>query len=160
MDMTMTPSLKPADVTKEWLIIDAEDLPLGRLSSEVAKRLRGKHLPNFTPHVDSGANIIVINAEKVRLTGYKAQNQEFFWHTGFPGGIKSITLGKELSGKHPERVVERAVKRMLPKTKLGRKQLGNLHVYAGSEHPHTAQKPVAFDMAAQIAKKNLKQEAK
>lgn len=153
MDMTMTPSLKPADVSKEWLLIDATDLPLGRLSSEVAKRLRGKHLPTFTPHVDSGANIVIINAEKVRLTGYKAQTQEFFWHTGYPGGIKSIILGKELSGKHPQRVIERAVKRMLPKTKLGRKQLTNLHVYAGSEHPHTAQKPVAFDMAAQIAKK-------
>lgn len=160
MDMTMTPSLKPADVSKQWIIVDATDIPLGRLSSEVAKRLRGKHLPNFTPHVDSGDNIIIINAEKIRLTGYKAQTQEFFWHTGFPGGIKSILLGKELSGKHPERVVERAIKRMLPKTKLGRKQLTNLHVYAGETHPHEAQKPKAFDMAAKVAKKNLKKEAK
>lgn len=160
MDMTMTPSLKPADVSKKWLLVDATDIPLGRLSSEIAKRLRGKHIPTFTPHVDSGDNIIVINAEKVRLTGYKAQTQEFFWHTGYVGGIKSIILGKELSGKHPQRVVERAVKRMLPKTKLGRKQLTNLHVYAGDQHPHEAQKPQTFDMAAQVAKKNYKQEAK
>lgn len=139
--MLLTNSLKTADVKREWFVVDATDVPLGRLSSEIAIRLKGKHKPNFTPHVDNGDNIVVINAEKIRLTGFKAQNNQFFWHTGFPGGIKSITMGAELAGKHPERIVQRAVKRMMPKTKLGRAMFTKLHVYAGSEHPHTAQQP-------------------
>lgn len=139
--MRLTPSLNPADATKEWLLVDATDIPLGRLSSEIAKRLRGKHKADFTPHVDNGANIIVVNAEKIRLTGFKAQNEKFYWHTGHPGGIKSVTIGAELAGKHPERVIERAVERMMPRSKLARAQVKKLHVYAGTDHPHTAQQP-------------------
>jgi large subunit ribosomal protein L13 len=136
----MTESQKPAIATKDWIVVDATDVALGRLSSEIAKRLRGKHKADFTPHVDNGDNIIVINAAKVRLTGMKLYNRVFNWHTGYPGGLKGETA-KETLSKHPERLVERAVKRMLPRTKLGRAQLKKLHVYATAEHPHLAQKP-------------------
>lgn len=151
--MRLTDSVKPAEAKNDWFVVDATDLPLGRLSSEIAKRLKGKHKPCFTPHVDCGDNIIVINAEKVRLTGNKLNDLVFHWHTGFVGSVKSITAGEELAGRFPERVVQRGVKRMMPKTKLGRHMFGKLHVYAGTEHPHTAQKPSTLDVAALIAKK-------
>ncbi|GAB5389033.1 MAG: 50S ribosomal protein L13 [Alphaproteobacteria bacterium] len=143
-----TVSLKPADVEKKWVVIDAEGVVLGRLASIVAMRLRGKHRPDFTPHVDCGDNIIVVNADKVHLTGRKRDQDRFYWHTGYPGGIKFRTKGQILEGAHPERVVMKAVQRMLPKTKLGRKQLTNLRVYAGPEHEHEAQQPEVLDVAS------------
>lgn len=146
--MTMkTFSAKPAEVDKKWVVVDAEGVVLGRLASVVAKRLRGKHLATFTPHVDTGDNVVVVNAERVRLTGRKRARERFYWHTGYPGGIKSRSLGQILDGKHPERVIEKAVERMLPKGPLGRKVLKNLRVYAGPEHPHTAQQPATLDVA-------------
>tara|TARA_B100002019_G_C20959889_1_gene445784 strand:+ start:175 stop:636 length:462 start_codon:yes stop_codon:yes gene_type:complete len=143
-----TYSAKPQDIEKKWFIIDAENLVLGRLSAFVATRLRGKHKPMFTPHMDCGDNIIVINADKVRLTGKKRDQDIFYWHTGYPGGIKQRSKGQILDGKFPERVVEKAVERMLPKGKLGRHQLKNLRVYAGTEHPHEAQQPESIDVAS------------
>lgn len=143
-----TYSAKPAEVSKKWYVVDAEGVVLGRLASVVAARLRGKHKPIFTPHIDCGDHIIVVNAEKVHLTGRKLENKTFHWHTGYPGGIKSRTVGKTLAGKHPERVVEKAVERMISRNPLGRRQLSKLHVYAGSEHPHTAQQPETLDIAA------------
>jgi large subunit ribosomal protein L13 len=143
-----TYSQKPAEVTKKWIIVDAEDVVLGRLASVIAVRLRGKHKPSFTPHVDAGDNVIVINAEKVKLTGNKRANDVFYWHTGYPGGIKQRTKAEQLDGKFPGRVIEQAVERMLPKTKLGRQIFGNLRVYAGTAHPHEAQKPEVLDVAA------------
>jgi len=142
-------NLKPADVNKKWILIDAEDLVLGRLATIVATRLRGKHLPSYTPHVDCGENVIVINAEKVALTGRnKREDGLFHWHTGYPGGIRSLSFAKRLDGKHPHRVIEKAVERMLPEGPLGRKVLGNLRVYAGKDHPHEAQSPVKLDVAS------------
>lgn len=146
--MSKTYSAKPAEVEKKWILVDAEDVILGRLASVVALRLRGKHKPTFTPHVDCGDNVIIINAEKVKLTGKKRENDVFYWHTGYPGGIKQRTKAEQLDGKHPHRVIEQAVQRMLPKSKLGRKMLGNMKVYAGTEHPHEAQKPEVLDIAA------------
>lgn len=146
--MTKTYSAKPAEVEKKWILVDAEDVILGRLASVVAVRLRGKHMPTFTPHVDGGDNVIVINAEKVKLTGKKRENDLFFWHTGFPGGIKQRTKAELLDGKYPGRVIEKAVERMLPKGKLGRDIFSNLRVYAGKEHPHEAQKPEVLDIAS------------
>lgn len=144
-----TYSAKPNEVEKKWYIVDAQDIVLGRLATVVAKMLRGKHKPAFTPHIDTGDNIIVINAEKVRLTGNKRDQDMFYWHTGYPGGIKERSKGQILDGKHPERVVEKAVERMLPKeSPLARQQFKKLHVYAGSEHPHEAQKPEVLDIAA------------
>lgn len=143
-----TYSAKPQDIEKNWILIDAEDIVLGRLSSFVATRLRGKHKPSFTPHMDCGDNVIVINADKVRLTGNKKAQDKFYWHTGYPGGIKSRTKGQILEGKHPERVVEKAVERMLPRGPLGRKIFKNMKVYAGAEHPHEAQKPEVIDFAS------------
>jgi large subunit ribosomal protein L13 len=145
-------NLKAADVEKRWTLIDAEGLVLGRLASVIATRLRGKHSPQYTPNVDCGDNIVVINAEKVRITGKKAEDSIFYWHTGYPGGIKGKSLGEILKGKHPERVIEKAVERMLPGGPLGRQQLGNLRVYAGAEHPHEAQQPQTLDVAAMNAK--------
>ena len=141
-------SAKPADVSRGWYVIDAEGVVLGRLASEVAKRLRGKHKPIYTPHIDCGDNIVVVNAEKVRLTGTKRDKKVHIWHTGFPGGLKSRTYGQLLDGTHPERVLENAVRRMVPRGPLGREQMRKLHVYAGPEHPHTAQKPDPLDVAA------------
>ena len=141
-------NIKPADVKKEWLVIDADGLVLGRLASLIAMRLRGKHLPTFTPNVDCGDQIVVVNAEKVRLTGNKARDSIFYWHTGHPGGIKGLSQGAILAGKHPERVIEKAVERMLPRGPLGRQQLSNLRVYNGPEHPHEAQQPTKLDVAA------------
>lgn len=148
----MTTVTKPAEVQKKWLIVDAQGVVLGRLASEIALRLRGKHKPSFTPNVDCGDNVIVINAEKVHLTGKKREGDIFFWHTGYPGGIKQRSKGEILDGKHPERVIEKAVERMLPKGPLGRQVFKNLRVYAGSEHPHEAQSPEVFDVAARNPK--------
>lgn len=143
-----TYAAKPAEVDKKWVVFDAEGVALGRLASQIALRLRGKHKPSFSPHVDCGDNVIVINAEKVRLTGKKRDGDIFYWHTGYPGGIKSRTKGEILDGKHPERVVEKAVERMLPKGPLGRKVFKNLRVYAGAEHGQEAQKPEVIDIAS------------
>ncbi|MCB9989238.1 MAG: 50S ribosomal protein L13 [Rhodospirillales bacterium] len=143
-----TYSAKPSEVEKKWVLVDAEGVVLGRLASVVASRLRGKHKPTFTPHIDCGDNVIIINAGKVRLTGNKRKNSLFFWHTGYPGGIKQRSQGQILEGDHPERVVENAVKRMLPKTILGTHIFKNMRVYAGAEHPHEAQNPEVLDIAA------------
>jgi len=140
--------MKPAEVQKKWFLIDAEGLVLGRLAVEIARRLRGKHKPTFTPHVDCGDNIIVVNAEKIHLTGNKREDKEFFWHTGYPGGIKSRSMEKLLEGNFPERVLEKAVQRMLPKGPLARKQLRNLRIFAGATHELEAQKPEMLDIAA------------
>ncbi|HEB79101.1 MAG TPA: 50S ribosomal protein L13 [Rhodospirillales bacterium] len=143
-----TYSAKPSEIQKKWLVVDAEGLVLGRLSSVIAARLRGKHKPLYTPHMDCGDNIVVINAEKVRLTGNKLKDKTFYWHTGYPGGIKGRTMGAILGGKHPERVIIKAVERMIPRSPMGRKQMKKLYVYAGGEHPHTAQTPETLDVAA------------
>jgi large subunit ribosomal protein L13 len=147
--MTMkTFSAKPADIEKKWVVIDATGLVVGRLASIIALRLRGKHKPSFTPHVDDGDNVIVINAEKVVFTGRKRDQKVYYHHTGFIGGIKERSAKSIFEGRFPERIVEKAVERMLPRGPLGRKQLGNLRVYAGAEHPHEAQKPEALDVGA------------
>ena len=145
-------SQKPADVAKNWVLIDAEGLVVGRLASLVANRLRGKHKPTFTPHVDDGDNVIVINAEKVVFTGNKLAGKVYYWHTGYAGGIKERTARQLLEGRFPERIVEKAVERMIPRGPLGRRQMKNLRVYAGAEHPHVAQQPVALDVGALNAK--------
>lgn len=147
-----TYSAKPTEVEKKWLLIDAEGLVLGRLASIIATRLRGKHKPMYTPHIDCGDNVIVINAEKVALTGKKLTDKVFYWHTGHPGGIKSRTAEKTLGSAHPERLILKAVERMIPRGALGRQQFSNLRVYAGSEHPHAAQNPEVVDVASMNAK--------
>jgi len=143
-----TPSLKPREVNKGWTVIDADGLVLGRLAAIIAQRLRGKHKPQFTPHVDCGDNIIVVNAEKVRVTGNKAEQSVFYWHTGYPGGIKGRTIRQRLESAHPERVIEKAVERMITRGPLQREQMRHLHVYKGPEHPHAGQQPTALDVAA------------
>ena len=143
-----TYSAKPGDVERKWFVIDAEGVVLGRLASIVAMRLRGKHKPMYTPHIDCGDHIVIINAGKVQLTGNKLADKIYYRHTGYPGGIRSTTAGKILDGKHPERVVEKAVQRMIPKGPLGRQVLRKLKVYAGAEHPHEAQQPEFLDVAA------------
>ena len=143
-----TPLLKPADVQKKWVLIDADGLVLGRLASIIATRLRGKHLAAYTPHVDCGDNIVVINAEKVRLTGNKLTDKKFYWHTGYPGGIKEASMGQRLGGRFPERVIEKAVERMISRGPLQRQQMKNLRVYKGAAHPHEAQQPAKLDVAA------------
>ena len=147
-----TSSSKPSEVAKKWILIDAEGVVLGRLASIVANRLRGKHKPTYTPHIDDGDNVIIINAGKVKLTGNKAEKEKFYWHTGHPGGIKERTWGKILGSAHPERLLEKAIERMVPRGPLGRRQMKNLRVYAGAEHPHTAQQPVTLDVGALNAK--------
>jgi len=142
-----TYSAKPNEVVHKWYLVDAENLILGRLSSVVAKMLRGKHKPMYTPHIDCGDNIIIVNAEKVKLSGQKRTNKTYYWHTGYPGGIKDRTADQLLDGPHPERVIEKAVERMLPKGKLGRKQIGKLKIYSGPKHPHDAQSPETLDIA-------------
>jgi len=142
-----TYSATPADIEKKWLIVDAEDVVLGRLATIVAGRLRGKHKPTYTPHMDDGDNVIVINAQKVRLTGKKRDNDIFYWHTGYPGGIKERSKGEILDGNHPERVVQKAVERMVPRGPLGRAAMSSLRVYPGAEHPHEAQNPEVLDVA-------------
>ena len=141
----------PADIEKNWILIDAEGVVLGRLASIIAMRLRGKHKASFTPHMDMGDNVIVINADKVQVTGNK-RNKPNYWHTGYPGGIKERTAGATLEGKHPERVVIKAVERMISRNPLGRQQMRKLHVYAGAEHPHAAQNPEVLDVAAMNSK--------
>ena len=143
-----TYSAKPADVEKSWVVIDASGLVVGRLATLVAMRLRGKHKPTFTPHVDDGDNVVIVNAEKVVLTGRKRENKVYRHHTGYIGGIKERTAKYILESRFPERVVEKAIERMLPRGPLGRVQLGNLRVYPGPEHPHEAQKPEMLDVAA------------
>jgi len=140
-----TVSANKATANKEWVLIDAENLILGRLSSKVSKLLRGKYKPSFTPHVDCGDNVIIINAEKVRLTGKKLSDKVYIRYTGYPGGQR-FTSPKEVLQKHPIRLIEMAVRGMLPKSKLGRSIYGNLYVYAGNEHPHEAQKPKTINL--------------
>ena len=144
-------SATSADIEKKWILIDAQGLVLGRLASIIANRLRGKHKPSFTPHLDCGDNVIVINADKVQLTGNKRQ-ENYYWHTGYPGGIKSRTKEDILEGKHPERVLILAVKRMLPSNRLSRKIMTNLRVYSGSDHPHEAQAPEILNVKSMNSK--------
>jgi large subunit ribosomal protein L13 len=139
-------SATPADIEKKWIVIDADGLVVGRLASIIAMRLRGKHKPSFTPHMDDGDNVIVINAAKVVFTGRKRDQKNYYHHTGFIGGIKERSAKSIFEGRFPERILEKAVERMLPRGPLGRKQLGNLRVYPGTEHPHEAQKPEALDV--------------
>ena len=139
-------SAKPSDIEKKWIIIDAEGVVLGRLASIIAMRLRGKHKATFTPHMDMGDNVIVINAKHIQLTGKKRTDKKFYWHTGHPGGIKERTMEQILEGKFPERVVSKAVERMLPGGPLSRKQMTNLRIYADAEHPHEAQAPEVIDV--------------
>ncbi|MFN7176881.1 MAG: 50S ribosomal protein L13 [Thermaurantiacus sp.] len=150
-----TVSAKPAEVEKKWLLIDADGLVVGRLASIVANRLRGKHKPSFTPHVDCGDNVIVINAEKVRFTGNKATQKVYYRHTGYPGGIKEVRADKLLEGRFPERVIEKAVERMIPRGPLGRQQMRNLRVFKGPDHPHGAQNPETLDVAGMNRKNKV-----
>jgi large subunit ribosomal protein L13 len=150
-----TYSARPADIRKTWIMIDATGLVVGRLASIVALRLRGKHKPTFTPHVDDGDNVIIVNAEKIVLTGKKREKKVYYHHTGYIGGIKERTARSILEGKFPQRIVEKAIERMLPRGPLGRVQLGNLRVYAGPDHPHAAQNPEMLDIAA-LNRKNTR----
>ncbi|MBB4121759.1 50S ribosomal protein L13 [Martelella radicis] len=151
----VTFSQKPEEVVKKWVVIDAEGLVLGRLASLVAMRLRGKHKATYTPHVDDGDNVIVINAEKVAMTGKKYNDKMYYWHTGYPGGIKERNARQIIEGRFPERVIEKAVERMVPRGPLGRRQMKNLRVYAGTNHPHEAQQPEVLDVA-KLNKKNVR----
>jgi large subunit ribosomal protein L13 len=143
-----TYSAKAADIQKKWLIIDAKGLVVGRLASLVAMRLRGKHKPTYTPHVDDGDNVVVINASKIVLTGKKREKKVYYHHTGHIGGIKERSAKSILDGRFPERVLEKAIERMLPRGPLARRQLGNLRVYPGPDHPHEAQQPEPVDVGA------------
>jgi len=146
--MKMTHSQRTEDAQHDWILIDAAGVPLGRLATQIATRLRGKHNATYTPHVNSGDHVVVINAEAVKLTGHKMQNMLYQYHTGWVGGLKAIIAGDELKGKHPERLIMRAVERMLPKeSPLARKMFAQLHVYAGANHPHAGQNPQKFDVA-------------
>lgn len=150
-----TYSAKAADIEKKWVLIDARGLVVGRLASLIALRLRGKHKATFTPHLDDGDNVIVVNAEKIVLTGRKREQKVYHHFTGYPGGIKERSAKFILQGPFPERIVEKAVERMLPRGPLGRRQLGNLRVYKGPEHPHAAQQPMALDVAS-LNRKNAR----
>jgi large subunit ribosomal protein L13 len=150
-----TYSAKAADIEKNWVLIDATGLVVGRLASLIALRLRGKHKPTFTPHMDDGDNVVVVNAEKVVFTGRKREQKVYHHFTGYPGGIKERSARFILEGRFPERIVEKAVERMLPRGPLGRKQLGNLRVYKGPDHPHTAQQPETLDVAS-LNRKNTR----
>ena len=152
---TQTRSLKPAEVKKDWVLIDAEGLVLGRLAALVAVRLRGKHKPQFTPHVDCGDHVVIVNADKVKVTGNKAEQSVFYWHTGYPGGIKERTVRERLEGRFPERVLEKAVERMIPRGPLGREQMRNLRIFKGAEHPHEAQNPQVLDIASMNRKNKV-----
>lgn len=148
-----TYSAKPSEVKKKWLVIDAEGVVLGRLATEVAKILRGKHKPIFTPHIDTGDHVVIVNADKVKLTGKKRTDKVYYRHTGHPGGIKSATPEFLLNGAYPDRVIKKAVERMLPKeSPLARDQFAKLHVYGGAEHPHAGQQPETYDFAAKNPK--------
>jgi large subunit ribosomal protein L13 len=148
-------SAKPAEVEKKWVMIDAKGLVVGRLASVIAMRLRGKHKPTYTPHVDCGDNVIVVNADKVVFTGRKREQKVYYHHTGFIGGIKERSAKSIMEGKFPQRIVEKAVERMLPRGPLGRRQLSNLRVYPGPDHPHTAQQPEVVDVGA-MNRKNVR----
>jgi large subunit ribosomal protein L13 len=148
LEQMKTFSAKPSDIDKKWLLIDADGLVVGRLAALIATRLRGKHKPTYTPHMDCGDNIIVVNADKVLLTGNKRTDKIYYWHTGYPGGIKSRTADKILDGRFPTRVLEKAVERMMPGGPLSRRQMKNLKLYAGAEHPHEAQQPAKLDIAS------------
>jgi large subunit ribosomal protein L13 len=150
-----TASAKPADVEKKWIVIDAKDAVVGRLASFIALRLRGKHRPDYTPHVDCGDHVIIINCDKVKFTGRKFENKIYYRHTGHPGGVKQRTPKGILSGRFPERVLEKAVERMIPRGPLGRVQMGNLRVYGGADHPHEAQTPEKIDIA-KLNRKNTR----
>ena len=150
-----TYSAKASEIEKKWVVIDAEGLVVGRLASIIAMRLRGKHKPTYTPHVDDGDNVIIVNAEKVVLTGRKREKKIYRHHTGYIGGIKERTARSILEGKYPQRIVEKAVERMLPRGPLARVQLGNLRVYAGPDHPHAAQSPETLDIAS-LNRKNAR----
>jgi len=143
-----TRSIKPAEVEKKWHLIDAEGLVVGRLASIVANMLRGKHKASFTPHVDCGDHVVIVNADKVRFTGNKLGDKKYYKHTGYAGGIKETTPAKVLSGRFPERVLEKAVERMVPRGPLGRVQMKSLHLYAGTDHPHAGQQPETLDVGA------------
>jgi large subunit ribosomal protein L13 len=153
--MKTTVSAKPAEIEKKWLLIDAENLVVGRLASIIANRLRGKHKAIYTPHVDCGDNVIVINADKVRFTGRKLAQKTYYRHTGYAGGIKEITAAKVLEGRFPERVLEKAVERMVPRGPLGRQQMRSLRIFKGSEHPHAAQNPEVLDVGAMNSKNKV-----
>ncbi len=150
-----TVSANAATVEKKWVLIDAEGLVVGRVATIIANILRGKHKPSFTPHVDCGDNVIVINAEKVAFTGKKLQDKRYYKHTGYAGGIKEVTAQKVLQGRFPERVLEKAIERMIPRGPLGRQQMRNLRVFAGSEHPHGAQNPEVLDLASRNRKNKV-----
>lgn len=139
-------SAKPSDIEKKWVVIDGEGLVVGRLASLIAMRLRGKHKATYTPHMDCGDNVIVINAKKVVLTGNKRRDKTYYWHTGYAGGIKERRAFQILDGRFPERVLQKAVERMVPRGPLGRRQMTNLRIYAGAEHPHEAQSPEVLDV--------------
>lgn len=147
-----TYSAKASEIEKKWFLVDAEGVVLGRLASQIALILRGKHKTTFTPHMDCGDNVIVVNAEKVKLTGNKLADKTYYRHTGYPGGVKQRIAGEVLEGAHPERVVIKAVERMISRNPLGRQQMRNLRVYAGKEHPHEAQQPELLDIAARNPK--------
>jgi large subunit ribosomal protein L13 len=150
-----TRNTKAEEADKKWVVIDATGLVVGRLAAIVAQRLRGKHKPSYTPHIDDGDNVVVINADKVELTGRKRERKLYHWHTGYVGGIKERTARQVLEGKFPERVVEKAVERMMPEGPLARRQLKNLRVYSGADHPHAAQQPETIDIAA-LNRKNTR----
>ena len=152
---TQTRSIKPAEVEKDWHIIDADGLVVGRLASIIANILRGKTKPTYTPHVDCGDHVIVLNVYKVKFTGKKHTDKVYYKHTGHPGGIKETTPAKVLEGRFPERVLEKAVERMIPRGPLGRAQMKNLHLYAGTEHPHDGQKPKTLDVASMNRKNKV-----
>ena len=153
--MKTTKSVKPHEVEKKWHLVDATDLVVGRAASIIANVLRGKHKTSFTPHVDCGDNVVVINADKIRFTGNKAQKKVYYKHTGYAGGIKGITAAKVLDGRFPERVLEKAVERMIPRGPLGRDQMRNLRIFAGAEHPHDAQHPEILDIAGMNRKNKV-----
>jgi large subunit ribosomal protein L13 len=153
-----TASLKPADVEKKWIVIDAKDAVVGRLATFIAMRLRGKHRPDYTPHVDCGDYVVVVNADKVKFTGRKLNQKIYYWHTGHPGGIKERTAGAILGGRFPERILEKAVERMLPKeSPLARKQMTHLRIYNAGEHPHEAQSPEVIEFAGLNSKNTRSQ---
>jgi large subunit ribosomal protein L13 len=151
--MNQTLSQKPQEVNKDWVLIDADGLVLGRLAAIIAQRLRGKHKPQYTPHVDCGDNIVVVNADKIVVTGNKAEQSVFYYHTGYPGGIKGRSIRQRLESRFPERVLEKAVERMITRGPSQRKQMKHLHVYAGTDHPHQGQQPQSLDVGA-MNKKN------
>jgi large subunit ribosomal protein L13 len=151
----VTRSVKPAEVEKKWHLIDADGLVLGRLAVICADLLRGTHKPSYTPHVDCGDHVVVVNADKVRLTGNKLQQKTYYKHTGYVGGLKEITADKVLAGRFPERVLEKAVERMIPRGPLGRAQMRALHLYAGADHPHAGTQPQALDVASMNRKNKV-----